>query len=99
MGELYSDSDFKRRHGPLTDRGAAIAASLFDCAAIDLRDAADDAPARPRTRAIHLNRGDKPALARKGASHLASDARRTTNKKLAKADKAVRRAVEQATGA
>lgn len=45
-------------------------------------------------RAEHL-----AADARKGASHLAADARKTTNKKLHKADKAVRRAVEQATGA
>ncbi|WP_455834773.1 DoxX family protein [Pseudarthrobacter siccitolerans] len=36
---------------------------------------------------------------RKGAAHLTADARKTTNKKLHKADKAVRRAVEQATGA
>ena len=39
------------------------------------------------------------ADARKGASHLAADARKTTNKKRHKADKVVRRAVEQATGA
>ena len=45
-------------------------------------------------RAEHL-----AADARKGASHLAADARKTTNKKLHKADKVVRRAVEQATGA
>ncbi|PNI10072.1 DoxX family protein [Arthrobacter sp. AFG7.2] len=40
----------------------------------------------------------KPGLAWR-AEHLAADARKTTNKKLTKADKAVRRAVEQATGA
>jgi uncharacterized membrane protein YphA (DoxX/SURF4 family) len=45
-------------------------------------------------RAEHL-----AADARKSASHLASDARRTTGKKLHRADKAVRRAVDQATGA
>lgn len=37
--------------------------------------------------------------AKKNASHLAADARATTNKGLRKADKAVRRAVDQATGA
>lgn len=71
MGELYSDSNFGRRHGPLADRGAAIASSLFDCTAIDLRDAADDTPARPRTRAVYLTHGDRPALGRKGASQIA----------------------------
>jgi uncharacterized membrane protein YphA (DoxX/SURF4 family) len=40
----------------------------------------------------------KPGLAWR-AEHLAADARKTTNKKLHKADKVVRRAVEQATGA
>jgi uncharacterized membrane protein YphA (DoxX/SURF4 family) len=45
-------------------------------------------------RAEHL-----AADARKGAAHLAADARKTTNKSIHKADKAVRRAVEQATGA
>jgi uncharacterized membrane protein YphA (DoxX/SURF4 family) len=45
-------------------------------------------------RAEHL-----AADARKTASHLAADARKTTGKKLHKADKAVRRAVDQAVGA
>ncbi|NUS37346.1 MAG: DoxX family protein [Pseudarthrobacter sp.] len=45
-------------------------------------------------RAEHL-----AADARRSASHLAADARKTTNKKLHRADKAVRRAVEHATGA
>ena len=45
-------------------------------------------------RAEHL-----AADARKGASHLATDARRSTNRKLRTADKAVRRAVDHATGA
>ncbi|MGM9474282.1 DoxX family protein [Pseudarthrobacter sp. YS3] len=40
----------------------------------------------------------KPGLAWR-AEHLAADARKTTGKQLHKADKAVRRAVEQATGA
>ncbi len=40
----------------------------------------------------------KPGLVWR-AEHLAADARKTTNKTLYKADKAVRRAVEQATGA
>lgn len=40
----------------------------------------------------------KPGLAWR-AEHLAADARRTTNKKIHKADKAVRRAVGHATGA
>jgi hypothetical protein len=45
-------------------------------------------------RAEHL-----AADAKKGASHLAADARKTTSKTLHTADKAVRRAVDQATGA
>jgi hypothetical protein len=45
-------------------------------------------------RAEHL-----AADARKSATHLAADARKTTGKKLHKADKAVRRAVDQAKGA
>lgn len=45
-------------------------------------------------RAEHL-----AADAKRGASHLAADARKTTGKKLHTADKAVRRAVDQATGA
>jgi uncharacterized membrane protein YphA (DoxX/SURF4 family) len=45
-------------------------------------------------RAEHL-----AADARKSASHLAADARKTSGRKLHKADKAVRRAVDQATGA
>lgn len=40
----------------------------------------------------------KPGLAWR-AEHLAADAKKTTGKQLHKADKAVRRAVEQATGA
>jgi len=45
-------------------------------------------------RAEHL-----AADARKTSAHLASGARKTTGKKLKKADKAVRRAIDQATGA
>ncbi|MBT2566655.1 DoxX family protein [Arthrobacter sp. ISL-85] len=47
-----------------------------------------------RRNASHL-----AADARRNASHLAADARRTTTTKLNKADKAVRRAVEHASGA
>lgn len=45
-----------------------------------------------------LDTAGKPGLAWR-AEHLAADARKTTGKQLHKADKAVRRAVEQATGA
>jgi two-component system response regulator FlrC len=71
MGELRSESDFDRLHGPLTQRGAAIATSLFNWEAVDLRDARDGSPSRPRARAVHLTRGDAPAIARKGASQVA----------------------------
>ncbi|GGB93429.1 hypothetical protein GCM10011494_09800 [Novosphingobium endophyticum] len=71
MRGVQFDTEFARQHGPLAQRGAAIAASLFDCDAIDLRDAADGGPARPRTRAVHLSRGKAPALGRKGASQVA----------------------------
>jgi uncharacterized membrane protein YphA (DoxX/SURF4 family) len=45
-------------------------------------------------RAEHL-----AADVKKGASHLAADTKKTTGKQLHKADKAVRRVVDQATGA
>ena len=39
------------------------------------------------------------ADAKKSAGHLAADAKKTTAKRLNKADKAVRKAVDHATGA
>ena len=71
MGGLNFDSKFAQRHGPLADRGMAIATSLLDLGAIDLRDAADEAPGRPRTRSVQLSRGTAPAFGRKGASQIA----------------------------
>ena len=69
IGVQFS-AEFNRLHGPLANRGAAVAASLFDWSAIDLRDAGDGAPSRPRTRAVHLSRGMSPAFGRKGASQV-----------------------------
>lgn len=71
MDGLHFDPGFSRRHGALARRGAAIATSLFDWSAIDLRDAEDDAPARPRARTIQLSRGDTLALGRRGSSQIA----------------------------
>ena len=71
MGGLNFDSKFSRRHAPLADRGTAIATSLLDLSAIDLRDAADETPSRPRTRSVQLSRGTAPAFGRKGASQIA----------------------------
>ncbi|WP_260925046.1 sigma-54 interaction domain-containing protein [Novosphingobium sp. 9] len=59
-----------REHGPLARRAAGIAASLYDIAAIDLRDAEQHRPARPRSRVVGLARGSKPALTREGGNRI-----------------------------
>ncbi|MDE8651137.1 sigma-54 interaction domain-containing protein [Novosphingobium album (ex Liu et al. 2023)] len=71
MSALAIGDTISRRHGPLIQRVAAIAGSLFDCDAIDLRDASDEHPARPRTRTVSLCRGNAPAIARDGQSRIA----------------------------
>jgi len=74
--------------------GGALLASVDTAGKPGLAWRAEHLAADARKGASHF-----AADARKGASHFAADARKTTNKKLSKADKAVRRAVEQATGA
>lgn len=76
MTGLASTSDLgtnemMRLHGPLMQRASAIAASLFDTAAIDFRDGGDTAPIKPRSRRVTLSRGSTPAIVREGASHIA----------------------------
>ena len=71
MSALMIGDAAKHRHGPLLQRVSAIAASLYDCGAIEMRDAADDHPARPRTRSVSLCRGNTPAIVRNGQSHVA----------------------------
>jgi len=68
MAALGITDETARRHGPLLQRAGAIAASLFDCTAVDFRDVADAAPLRPRTRCVRLARGPLAALSREGAS-------------------------------
>ncbi|WP_067732507.1 sigma-54 interaction domain-containing protein [Novosphingobium naphthalenivorans] len=64
MAALALNDEFARRHGPLVNRAGAIATSLFDCTAIDLRDAKDTAPGNPNARTVRLARGHMPALSR-----------------------------------
>lgn len=64
----FNHGEFHRNHGPLAQRAIAIADSLFDCAAIDLRDGGDTAPERPQARVVRLSRGARPAFARESAS-------------------------------
>lgn len=68
MAALEINDETARLHGPLLQRAGAIAASLFDVAAIDFRDTADRSPLRPRTRCVRLSRGPVPALSREGAA-------------------------------
>ncbi|PEQ14306.1 sigma-54-dependent Fis family transcriptional regulator [Novosphingobium sp. PC22D] len=66
MSELAIAEMVSRRHGPLAQRVASIANSLFDCAAIDLRDSQDDRQGTPRSRAIVLERGSTSAILKEG---------------------------------
>lgn len=68
MAGLAITTELMRGHGPLAQRAAAIAASLYACDAIDLRDSADAAPVRPRTRMVKLSRTAAPAWGRDGAA-------------------------------
>lgn len=69
MTGLPGIHDKLRLHGPVMQRASAIAASLFDTAAIDFRDAADHTPGKPRRRRVSLSRGNMPGIVREGASH------------------------------
>ncbi|WP_313433939.1 sigma 54-interacting transcriptional regulator [Novosphingobium sp.] len=69
MVERVFETEFNRRHGPLVQRAAAIAGSLFDGSAIDLRDtgdekAGDERAASGRKRTVRLARGHHAALTR-----------------------------------
>ncbi|HKR90768.1 sigma-54 interaction domain-containing protein [Novosphingobium sp.] len=64
MAALALNDDFSRRHGTIADRARAIATSLFDCGAIELRDAADTSPLRAGARTVRLTRGQVPAIGR-----------------------------------
>ncbi|MBO9722960.1 MAG: sigma 54-interacting transcriptional regulator [Novosphingobium sp.] len=68
FGTDFNQAEFHRNHGPLVQRAIAIADSLFDRAAIDLRDGGDTAPVRPLARIVRLARGVRPMLARENAS-------------------------------
>lgn len=75
MVEPVFDTEFNRRHGPLAHRAVAIAGSLLDCSAIELRDGADASigtiSAMPTSRKVRLSRGAVPALSREGGSEIA----------------------------
>jgi two-component system response regulator FlrC len=70
MAALALNDDFARRHGSLANRASAIAASLFDCDAIDLRDIADASPLRPKARTVRITRGQTPAIGRTGPDQV-----------------------------
>lgn len=57
-------------HGPLAQRVAAIAGSLFEPGSVILRDAADTEPATPRARVVTLERGKIPTLRQEGDRHV-----------------------------
>jgi len=64
MTGLSLDAENMGRHAALAQRAGAIAASLYDCSRIALRDSADAAPLDPRGRNVRLNRAALPALGR-----------------------------------
>ena len=66
MATLALNDDFVRRHGPLAHRAGAVAMSLLDCGAIDLRDGADLSSPRAGARTVRITRGAVSALARTG---------------------------------
>jgi two-component system, response regulator FlrC len=66
MSDFSVDALVGRLHGSLAQRVAPIAASLFDCAAIDLRDIDDERAPRPRCRSVTLARGNVAAIVREG---------------------------------
>lgn len=68
MAGMAFTNELIMRHAPLTQRVAAIATTLFDCSAIDLRDSGDTSPVRPRTRCIRLSRSSESRLGREGAA-------------------------------
>lgn len=67
MAALAFNDEFSRRHGSLALRADAIAASLFDCSAIDLRDAGNSSPLRAKARTVRLKRGHVPSIGFAGA--------------------------------
>ncbi|WP_374414607.1 sigma-54 interaction domain-containing protein [Novosphingobium colocasiae] len=71
MFGLAQDTEFSRLHGALVRRAAGIAASLYDCAAIDLRDGKDISPAMPRSRQVILERGRHAGLGRRPGGRIA----------------------------
>lgn len=70
MAALALNDKFARQHGSLVNRAGAIAASLFDCSAIDVRDLADASPLRSGARTISLTRDHVPAFGRTGADQI-----------------------------
>ena len=66
MSGLSFDAENMGRHAALAQRASAIAASLYDCGAIALRDSADGAPLDPRQRTVRLARAASPSLGREG---------------------------------
>ncbi|MCT2398167.1 sigma-54 interaction domain-containing protein [Novosphingobium mangrovi (ex Huang et al. 2023)] len=70
MAALALNDEFARRHGALVNRARAIATSLFDCDAIDLRDATDTSPLRPNARTVRVARGQLAAIGRTGADQV-----------------------------
>ncbi|MCJ2184365.1 sigma 54-interacting transcriptional regulator [Novosphingobium sp. 1949] len=66
MSGLSFSPQFGRDHGPLVERASAIAGTLVDRTAIDLRDLSDTAPVNGRKRTVRLARAARPALAQDG---------------------------------
>ncbi|SFF76065.1 two-component system, response regulator FlrC [Novosphingobium sp. CF614] len=70
MAALALNDKFVRLHGPLAQRAGAIATSLFDCGAIELRDIADASPLHPKMRTVRLARGQATAIGRTGPEQV-----------------------------
>ncbi|MCJ2186848.1 sigma-54 interaction domain-containing protein [Novosphingobium beihaiensis] len=70
MAALALNDDFARRHGPLANRAAAIATSLLDCAAIDLRDVNDTSPLPRGARTIRLAKSAIPTMGRSESGEI-----------------------------
>ena len=66
MQGLSNSPEFGMIHGPLVSRASALAVSLTDCHAIDVRDHADMSPIRSRKRVVRLRRAPFAALAQNG---------------------------------